>query len=151
MVNRALPGLKRWALLLLIAVSASGCVNRLSANVTPDANLKTRRSYHVIKHSKDEFQINDLIVKKLTAMGYRATTELEGQTIPADTDVTVGYVDKWMWDMSMYLMELTITLRDPKTDFPIASGNALHGSLTRRSPEEMVDEVLGEIFKGAQP
>jgi len=28
---------------------------------------------------------------------------------------------------------------------PIATGNSLHTSLTRKSPEEMVDEVLSNI------
>jgi len=59
----------------------------------------------------------------------------------------VTYVDKWMWDITMYLLELTITIRDPQTDYPLANGNSYHTSLTRKSPPEMVDEVLGNIFK----
>ena len=47
----------------------------------------------------------------------------------------------------MYLLELTVTIREPKTDFPMATGNSLHGSLTRLSPREMVEEVMGNIFK----
>ena len=44
------------------------------------------------------------------------------------------------------MLELTITLRDPETKFPMATGNSYHTSLTRLSPEEMVEEVLGSIF-----
>jgi hypothetical protein len=29
-------------------------------------------------------------------------------------------------------------------------GNSMHTSLTRKSPPEMVDEVMGNIFKEAQ-
>ncbi len=83
------------------------------------------------------------------ALGHQATMGPEGSDIPPGTAVVVTYTDKWMWDMTMYLFELTITFKDPKNDFPLASGNALHGSLTRRSPTEMVDEVLTEIFKSA--
>jgi hypothetical protein len=43
------------------------------------------------------------------------------------------------------MLELTITLRDPKTNFPMAVGNSFHTSLTRKSSEEMVDEVLSNI------
>jgi hypothetical protein len=50
----------------------------------------------------------------------------------------------------MYMMELTITLRDPKTDAQLATGNSMHGSLTRKSPKEMVDEVVDNIYKGAK-
>jgi hypothetical protein len=54
-----------------------------------------------------------------------------------------------MWDITMYMLELTITMSDAKTDFTLASGNSYHTSLTRKSPEEMVAEVLGNIFGGA--
>lgn len=138
-------------MLALVALTASGCINRLTANVVPDANLAGRRNYHVVKHANDENAINELIATKLKSMGFGATTAMEGQAVPESTDTVVAYIDKWMWDMAPYLLELTITLRDPKTDFPVASGNALHGSLTRRSPPEMVDEVLNEIFKGGGP
>ncbi len=50
----------------------------------------------------------------------------------------------------MYLLELTITIRDPQTDYPMATGNSLHSSLTRKSPKEMVEEVMGNIFKEAK-
>jgi hypothetical protein len=47
----------------------------------------------------------------------------------------------------MYVLELTITVRDPKTDYPLASGNSMHTSLTRKSPTEMVAEVIDSILK----
>jgi hypothetical protein len=65
-------------------------------------------------------------------------------------DALVTYVDKWMWDMTMYMIELTITLRDPKTDYPIATGNSYNTSLTRKSQTEMVDEVVENILKQRQ-
>jgi hypothetical protein len=68
----------------------------------------------------------------------------------AGVDAIVTYVDKWFWDITMYMLELTITLRDPKTDFPLATGNSYHTSMTRKSPEGMVDEVLTNIFFSAQ-
>jgi hypothetical protein len=50
-----------------------------------------------------------------------------------------------MWDITMYMIELTIDFRDPKTSFPLATGTSMHTSLTRKSPEEMVEEVLTNI------
>lgn len=61
--------------------------------------------------------------------------------------MAVTYVDKWMWDITMYLLELTVNVRDPQTGFPVAVGDSLHTSLTRKSPPEMVDEVLDNVFK----
>lgn len=48
----------------------------------------------------------------------------------------------------MYMAELTITLRDPKTDFPLATGNSLHTSLPRLSTTEMLNEVVENISRG---
>ena len=59
----------------------------------------------------------------------------------------VTYVDKWMWDITMYLIELTITFRDPETRAAVGSGNSYHTSLTRLSPEEMVAEVIDNILE----
>jgi hypothetical protein len=51
-----------------------------------------------------------------------------------------------MWDITMYMVELTVTFRSPENNFPMATGNSYHTSLTRQSPQEMVDEVLTNIF-----
>ena len=84
------------------------------------------------------------VAEKLRASGFAVTADPEPMGQP---DATVTYVDKWIWDITMYMIELTITLRDPKTDHPIAMGNSYHTSLTRKSQKEMVDEVVGNILK----
>jgi hypothetical protein len=83
----------------------------------------------------------------LTQMGYVATTSDAKRT---DVDADITYLDKWMWDLTMYMIELTVVVRDPATQFPMATGNSLHTSLTRKSPKEMVEEVTTNIFKGVQ-
>jgi hypothetical protein len=50
----------------------------------------------------------------------------------------------------LYLIELTVTLRNATNGFPLAVGNSFHTSLTRKSPEEMVDEVMSNIFTAAK-
>lgn len=132
------------SLLIVVAILASGCaINRATANVEPTTDLNGIKSMYVTKLAPDERGINILIADKLKQMGYLATTGIE---TPSDVDVVVTYRDKWMWDITMYMLELTIILRDPITDFPLASGNSYHTSLTRKSPEEMVDEVINNIF-----
>jgi hypothetical protein len=139
---------KNWIVLGLVAVVisiTSGCaINRATATLDPSTDLDSIKTLYVMKFAPDGRGINNLIVKKLRAMGYRATTGIEP---PKNVDAVVTYQDKWMWDITMYMLELTITLRDPQNDFPMASGNSFHTSLTRKSPEEMVDEVLTNIFK----
>ena len=136
---------------LAVAVSVSlttGCaVNRASATVDPDAKLDGIKTVHVLKFDKDEHHTDAVIVDKLRARGYTVTT---GAKPAGPVDAVVTYVDKWFWDITTYMLELTIVVREPKTDYPLASGNSFHTSMTRKSPPEMVDEVLGNIFKDAK-
>lgn len=130
---------------ILAAALTSGCaVNRATATVDPSANFSAVKSMHVVKIPEDSRAINELIAGKLRDRGYAVTTGTEKKSA---ADALVTYADKWMWDITMYMLELTITIRDPKNDFPLATGNSFHTSLTRKSPNEMVDEVLGNIFK----
>jgi len=126
-------------------VLTSGCaVNRATASLSPGADLSKVKTAYVVKHDKDKNNVNQLIKTKLEKQGYVVTTGPE-MPAPYATDMSVTYVDKWMWDITMYMLELTVNFRDPKTNFPIATGNSLHTSLTRKSPEEMVEEVLTNI------
>jgi uncharacterized lipoprotein YajG len=131
---------------LFVAVSLlSGCaVNRSTVNVSPTADFTHIKSMHVIKHAKDDRNVNLMIAKKLENMGYRVTTSLNERS---DADALVTYIDKWMWDITVYMIQLTVTIRDPGTNFPLASGNSYHTSLTRISPQEMVNEVIDNILK----
>lgn len=133
-----------WLALLCLALSLVGCANRATARVDPGADLKSKKTMHVVKIPDETAGISNLIADDLRQRGYTVTT---GTEKPSTVDAIVTYVDKWMWDMTMYLFELTITIREPKTDFPLATGNSLHGSLTRKSPPEMVQEVMGNIYK----
>jgi hypothetical protein len=134
------------ALSLLIL---SGCaVNRATATVDSSANLLNVKRVHVVKVKEDERGINQLIADRFTQLGITATTSPEKV---AGVDAVVTYVDKWMWDITMYMLELTVVMRDPATDFPLATGNSFHTSLTRKSPKEMVDEVTTNIYKGVKP
>lgn len=136
-----------WLAVLALAASVTGCANRATAKVDPAADLKSMKTMHVVKIPDETAGISTLIADDLRHRGYTVTT---GTEKPSTVDAVVTYVDKWMWDMTMYLFELTVTIREPKTDFPLATGNSLHGSLTRKSPPEMVEEVVGNIFKEAK-
>jgi len=124
---------------------ASGCaINRATATVESPSALGNIKTMYVTKLAADGRGINSLIADKFSKHGYTVTTGIEQ---PSNVDAIVTYRDKWMWDITMYMLELTITIRDPKTDYPLASGNSYHTSLTRKSPTEMVDEVVDNILK----
>ncbi|WP_310494722.1 hypothetical protein [Dechloromonas sp.] len=140
--------LKLLALLGLVASLTTGCaVNRATGSVDPSANLSALKTMYV-KKTADDDKTYTLIADKLRSKGLTVTTGSEAA--PGNVDAVVTYIDKWMWDITMYMLELTITIRDPKTDFPLATGNSFHTSLTRLSPKEMVNEVVDNIYKGAK-
>jgi len=140
---KRIPGLVAVAAIVFLS---SGCaVNRATATLTPGADLSRVRTIYIEKEKGDDRAIDLIVKKNLEKRGYTVTT---GDAPKPDkpVDAALSYVDRWMWDITMYMLELTVTLRDPVTSFPMAVGNSFHTSLTRKSPEEMVDEVLGNML-----
>jgi len=130
---------------LVLAVMTTGCaVNRATATVDPSARVDSLKTLHVKHFEKDERGTDKLIADNLRARGYKV--RMDNDPV-APVDAVVTYVDKWFWDITMYMLELTVQIRDPKTDYPLATGNSFHTSLTRKAPPEMVDEVVGNIMK----
>lgn len=141
--------LKLGVILGLVTALTAGCaVNRATGSVDSSTNLSALKTMYVKKYPDDNADVNVLIADKLRSKGATVTTGTEAP--PSGVDAVVTYVDKWMWDITMYMLELTITIRDPKTDFPLASGNSFHTSLTRLSPKEMSNEVVDNIYKAAK-
>jgi hypothetical protein len=147
-INKTLK-LLRTFLLTASIVGLSGCASKRNATILPGANLGAVKNYYVVRLSTDDRKINRLIAEDLVRRGFHATTG-EPYAVPADSEALVTYRDKWMWDMSMYLLQLDVQIRKPKTDIPMATGMAMHTSLVRRSPTEMVKEAMDEIFKKAR-
>jgi hypothetical protein len=143
--------LKRLAPILLVIcllLLTSGCaINRATAKLTPGTDLSKVKSFHIVEEQGDKGtgNIYKLIETNLVKRGYTVATGPYIST-PCKSDVILNYIDKWHWDMATYMLELTITFIDPTSNLPMARGNSLHTSLTRKSPEEMVDEVLTNIF-----
>lgn len=128
------------------ALLTTGCaINRSTASVDPSANLSAIKTMYVKKQAEDNTNTNVFIADRLRSKGVTVSTGTGA--VPSGVDGVVDYVEKWMWDITMYMLELTVTIRDPKTDFPLASGNSYHTSLTRLSPQEMANEVVDNIYK----
>lgn len=123
----------------------TGCATSLTADVDPSADLSSLQTFYVANQPKDRRGLEVLISDKLNSMGKSATSG-KSATPPDGVDAVVNYIDRWMWDITNYMIELTVEIRDPKTNYLIASGKTYRTSLARESPEAMVDEVLNKIF-----
>lgn len=90
-----------------------------------------------------------IIAAKLTNMGFEASSGTDS-TPAKPVQAIVMYQDKWMWDLTMYMLELNIDFRDPETNYKFATGRSYRTSLARKSPEEMVEEVLNNMFNNSK-
>lgn len=137
-------------LIAALAVAAlmlftGGCAtNRATAMADPSMRWDTLKTLHVKQLEGEDGSTRKLIVDKFRASGFAVTTDPDPV---AQADAVVTYRDKWMWDITMYMLELTINLHDPRTNVALATGNSFHTSLTRKSPKEMVDEVVDNILR----
>ena len=122
----------------------SGCANRAVVNRNPSFDISGIKSIHIQNSDGGGDELIPIISNKLKDLGFMDITI--GDNVAPTADAVITYRDKWMWDITMYMIELTITVRDKNSWTPIATGNSMHTSLTRKSEEEMVDEVLTNIF-----
>jgi hypothetical protein len=130
-----------------IMLYLTGCANQSTAKLMPGTDINKLKSFYLVQIPDDNKEENthSLIKANLEKRGFKVSSGLQTQP-PYNADAVVSYEDKWMWDITLYMMALDIKIKDPSTEAPLAVGHSLHGSLTRKSPTEMVDEVLTNIF-----
>lgn len=134
--------------ILVIAATAlllGGCAS-MSSNIAPGADLTAIKKIHVVRLPADQRGINQLLADRLSMMGYQATTG-EANNVPPDASGVLTYQDKWMWDITMYMLQLDVQLREPKTDIALATAKSYRPSLQRKSPSDMVEEVLNQLLR----
>ena len=132
--------------MLSALASMTGCaVNHATATLMADADLSKVKTVYVVHSETDKHDVDKNIQAAFKKRGIEATVG-PAHPPPYDADASVTYVDKWFWDITMYMIELNVTVRSPANDFPLATGNSMHTSLTRQSPEKMTDEVVGNIL-----
>jgi hypothetical protein len=130
----------------MVILGLTGCAaNRVDATLMADADLSKVKKVYVVHSDTDNHGVDKTLEAAFTKRGY-AVTSGPAMKPPYPADATVTYIDKWMWDITMYMLELRVTVRDPATDFPMATGDSMHTSLTRKSQDEMVDEVVTNVL-----
>lgn len=133
-----------WAMGLWPALT--GCSQNLAARVLPGADVGAEKTYYVVRHERDTRQIDLVVRDTMRAMGFRQVTSgLEG-VMPPTVDIVVQYEDRWMWDMTNYLIMLKIQFRDRSSNTLLARGRSYRTSMVRAPVEVMVREALEAIF-----
>ena len=91
--------------------SASGCSNRATATISPGTDLNRLKTFYLVHPPKDTHNIHNLSRDKLTKDGFTATAGPELPQSSNQADSIITYVDRWMWDITLYLLDLTVTSR----------------------------------------
>ena len=136
---------RSWLALLCLTVLLPGCATNNVARA-PGADVHKLKTFYVARLPADERGIEKIISAALTARGYQCSFG-DAQTPPAPVDAIVTYQDRWMWDITMYMIKLNLQLRDGASGAVLANSEVMRPSLQRKSPEGMVNEALDLVLK----
>lgn len=129
------------------AVLLTACVGNTSGQLTLPKDVAQQGTYYVQRPPADQRDLAALIAKNMQARSMQVTSGPESAK-PADVTYVVTYVDKWMWDMRMYLYDLRIELRDAKDQSVLGFGQSMQSSLKAmgQSHEDVIDTALDQLF-----
>ena len=136
---------------LALLSALPSCVHQNTRQLAPglsEAGVARMRTFYVRKDADDEHKLGEEIVGALQGMGYRATTG-SAPSPSGRVDGVITYSDKWMWDITMYMISLDVQLREPGSDATLATAKTVRTSLVRKSQKEMVRETLAKLLKNS--
>jgi len=131
----------------MLALMLVGCVGNTSGQLALPKEQAQTGTYFVQRHDKDGRDLASSIASAMQARGLRATAGVAGER-PDDATYIVTYVDKWMWDMRMYLFDLRIDLRDARDESILGYGQSMQSSLKAmgQTHEDIINLALDELF-----
>lgn len=131
----------------VLIIFSIGC-SHTSGSRLPDSIRSPSSTYYVQNHGKDSRQLEVTVAEILRERGLNATAGSAAMR-PQDGAYLVTYVDRWQWDMRMYLLKFTIAVSDSETGKRLGFGESYQDSLSamglthRDVIERAVDELLG--------
>lgn len=139
----ALSKFRGLSLLILCCVLA-GCVTNRQGQQMPSDIYKSE--FYVERQPKDERNLAENISNMLRARGFNALYGEQGLA-PDNSEYIISYIDKWYWDMRMYLLSLRIEVRDRKTNHIVAYGESFQTSLAAmgKTHDDIINMALDEM------
>jgi hypothetical protein len=131
-------------IVFLTVLTLSGCASMQSTQ-KPGADFTQLKSFYVQLHPGDDSEVGKAISDQLKLLGYKSTYGIAESPASA-VDATLTYLDSWRWDVTMWLFQLNIQIRDAKTKELLASGTTTRPSLQRQRPEIMANEILRKVL-----
>jgi hypothetical protein len=99
--------------------------------------------FYVQSHSADERELDEQIADVMRSRGLDASaTESEGY------DYLVTYIDRWQWDMRVYLVDLRIDVRERESRLLVATGRSFQSSMsaTGDSHRDVIERVVDVLL-----
>ena len=142
---KKLMGKGAWVSIAMILLLSGCAIVDLRSSKLPDANISGLKSFYVVANDVDPGKTHEEIRDAFIDMGFKAISGPKSE-MPENIDAVVSYDDRWFWDMTNYMIELNLIIREPKTGYPMAEGESIRTSLARKNPKDMAKEILDSIF-----
>ena len=128
--------------LLLLVFGVLACAIATPPEPEVSATIHVTTEYEskrlgVRRHAKDGRGLDEPIENELRRFGMRVVEKPH-----AKVDVWVTYIDRWMWDLTTYLLSLEISFTDAHTGDVLAVGKSRRVSVVRASPGQMAREAI---------
>jgi hypothetical protein len=139
-------------LLVLLAVCYSGCSSVVeSKHYSKHVQLESMKRAYVVHDPGSTYGCANAAEEALTARGLTVSSGFV-QDKPADADFYVEVIDRWQWDLAMFLASLEIRFVDNATGDLIATGTFRQGTFFHTFPDQRQKtfEVIDSIY-GKQP
>ncbi|AWI09198.1 hypothetical protein CKA38_08070 [Ereboglobus luteus] len=127
----------------------SGCAT-YKANVKPDADLSKYQRVWVKSNMNDNRGIGHFIREALRARGLES--DLGPLTMmPLNTQAIISFTDSWAWDFKDHMTGLTLSFKDTKIDFPIATATYVGHTSFTKAPHEIAEKLVDKLFSENTP
>ena len=134
-----------YALLSCLTILLASC-GSITINQEAKNAITKQSQIYVVKPADSDRDIEKFVSDAFMRRGYHVSTGPQAQ-MPSSTSHYVTFVDRWYWDMSMYLVSLDIILHDRKAGNVIGAGSyrnaTFHGF---PSPSGTADSIVGQIL-----
>ncbi len=142
----AFPAMALATVVLVAGAGLGGCVGTQVGQMNLPREAAVQAVYYVEHQPKDNRGLDALIAAHMRSRGLAATS---GGSMPDNATLTVSYIDKWQWDMRMYLFDLRIEVRDRKDNTIVGYGESMQSSLKAmgKTFDDIIDGALDQLFK----
>lgn len=125
-----------------------GCAS-YDTQVARGPGLAGVQRFFVIANANDSRGLEHRITASLKGQGLTATAGPRTM-MPEDTQALVTYDDHWAWDFGERLVHLQINVRDARSSQLLATATFSARIPGRKSPAEIVDELIVRLVSGAK-